>query len=153
MMSVLFRLAGSWSASFSSKAIRPAMFWGAAASSERKTTRKTSIAASQATSTMGAVWVRKSTKVKPAAEPIITLGGSPTSVATPPVLDSRASAISNGMGLMPSISAIRIVIGAMRTTVVTLSRNRERTVVIVPRRTSRNHTLPRETFAVRIATY
>ena len=47
---------------------------------------------------------RKSPKVRPAPEPIMMLGGSPTSVAVPPMLEASASAMRNGMGLSPSRS-------------------------------------------------
>ncbi len=90
-------------------------------------------------------------KLRSAAEPMRMLGGSPTSVATPPVLDNRASAMRNGTGETPRISAIRMVTGAMRTMVVTLSRNIDRIVVIEPRMTSRRHGLPPDRFAVYVA--
>jgi len=76
------------------------------------------------------------------ALPIITLGGSPTSVATPPVSESRASAISRGVALMRVTLAIRMVMGAMMTTVVTLSRMKETSVVTVPSATTSSHGFP-----------
>ncbi len=45
---------------------------------------------------MGARWVRNSRKVNFVTVAIITLGGSPTMVAIPPMFDSMASAIRKG---------------------------------------------------------
>ena len=74
-------------------------------------------------------------------------------MATPPVSERNASAIKRGTGLIPRISAIRTVTGAMRMTVVTLSRKSEATVVTVPKATKRSQGFPRVRFAVRIAIY
>ena len=60
---------------------------------------------------------------------IMMFGGSPISVAVPPTLDARASAIRNGTGSTSSSSAISSVTGARSSTVVTLSRNAEATAV------------------------
>ncbi len=70
----------------------------------------------------------------PLAEPIIRFGGSPTSVATPPVSDSRAAASRNGMGLIPSERAMKMISGPKITTVVTLSSNNDSTVTALPSR-------------------
>ena len=102
---------------------------------------------------MGASRIRKSLKLKLAAEPIMILGGSPTRVATPPVLESKASEIRKGMGDIPRISAIKIETGAISTKVVTLSRNMDNTVVIPPRMSSNFHGSPWERLAVRMARY
>ena len=64
---------------------------------------------------------------------IITLGGSPTSVATPPVSDRIASAINGGIALIFILSHILIVIGAIRIIAVTLSMTIEIKVVKVPK--------------------
>ena len=72
-------------------------------------------------------------KVKPVEAPIMTLGGSPTSVATPPVSERMASAISGGMALIFSLLQILIVTGAIRIMAVTLSITTEISVVKVPR--------------------
>ena len=71
--------------------------------------------------------------VNPVADAIITLGGSPTKVATPPVSDRIASAISGGIALIFILSHILMVIGAMRMIAVTLSITTEMRVVKVPR--------------------
>ncbi len=98
------------------------------------------------------MWVRKEVKLRPAAEPIRTLGGSPTSVATPPMLDSSATAINSGSGVSPRISAMRMVMGTIRTTVVTLSRNMDRTTVAPPRINMSSQGFPLDRLPVRMAT-
>ena len=115
--------------------------------------RRAISAATHATSVSGSAWVKKSLKLKPAAEPMMMFGGSPTRVATPPMSDSKASAISKGITRMPRVSAMRIVTGAIRTIVVTLSRNIESTVVVVPRAISKSHGRPWETRPAATARY
>ncbi len=68
----------------------------------------------------------------PLADPIIRLGGSPTSVATPPVSDSSAAASRNGIGVTFMARAIRMISGPKITTVVTLSSSSDSTVTAVP---------------------
>ena len=88
--------------------------------------------------------MRKSLKLSPEAEPMMMLGGSPMSVATPPMLENSASESRNGAGLTSNISQRTMVTGAITTTVVTLSRNAETTAVTAPRNSSRRNELPRE---------
>ena len=45
----------------------------------------------------GATFFRKSTKVSPTALPIMIFGGSPISVAVPPMLDANICAIRYGV--------------------------------------------------------
>ncbi len=66
-------------------------------------------------------------------EAIITFGGSPTSVATPPVSDRIASAINGGIALIFILSHILMVMGAIRMIAVTLSITTEIKVVKVPK--------------------
>lgn len=73
------------------------------------------------TMTIGATWIRKSLKVKPARLAMMMLGGSPINVAVPPMFDANASAIKNGAGPMASRSQTSSVTGAISNTVVTLS--------------------------------
>ena len=61
---------------------------------------------------------------------MMMFGGSPISVAVPPMLLAITSAIRNGTGEVPSRSQISSVTGATSSTVVTLSRNAESTAVI-----------------------
>jgi hypothetical protein len=49
---------------------------------------------------------------------MMMFGGSPISVAAPPMLDANTSAIRNGTGLMLSRSHTSSVTGAMSSTVV-----------------------------------
>ncbi len=81
------------------------------------------------------------------------LGGSPTSVAVPPTLEKSASKIKNGTAGSSRIWVMRIVMGAISTTVVTLSRKAESTAVaeISPSRITRP--LPRAFCAMKMATH
>ena len=54
-------------------------------------------------------------------------GGSPMSVAVPPMLDAKTSMSTSGIGSMSSASASRNVIGTMSSTVVRLSRKADST--------------------------
>ena len=79
--------------------------------------------------TAGASYRMKSKNENPAADPIMMLGGSPMSVAVPPMFDARISVMKNGMGLTSSSLHTVSVMGPMSSTVVTLSRNAESTAV------------------------
>jgi len=92
-------------------------------------------------------------KLRPAALPIIMLGGSPISVAVPPILDAKICVIKNGTGLSPSISVTAIVIGPTKSTVVTLSRKAERTAVIMKNKIIIIQGLPFDNLAALIAMY
>ena len=72
--------------------------------------------------------------VRPARLAMMMLGGSPTSVDAPPMLEANTSAIRNGTGLIASRSHTSSVTGAISRTVVTLSSNADATAVT---RTSR----------------
>ena len=74
------------------------------------------------TATTGVRLFTKSINVKPAALPIIIFGGSPISVAVPPMFDAKTSVKRNGIGSMSRVLVIAKVIGITRITVVTLSR-------------------------------
>ena len=52
-------------------------------------------------------------------------GGSPMSVAVPPIFEARISGMRRTMGESPKTRAISMVTGAMRSIVVTLSRKAE----------------------------
>ena len=67
------------------------------------------------------MWTRKSLKVRSPRLAMMMLGGSPTSVAAPPMFEASTSAIRNGTGRSPSRSQTRNVTGAISSTVVTLS--------------------------------
>ena len=57
------------------------------------------------------------------------LGGSPISVAVPPMFDARISVMKNGMGFTSSSLHTVSVMGPMSSTVVTLSKNADSTAV------------------------
>ena len=71
----------------------------------------------------------KSAKERSAALPIRMFGGSPMSVAAPPMFEAITCVSRKGIGEASRASAIRNVTGTMRITVVTLSRNAERKAV------------------------
>src|SRR3990170_2928220 len=81
---------------------------------------------------IGIMLTRKSIKVRPAALPMRMLGGSPMSVAAPPILEASASEMRKGTALTRSDPATKIVTGAISTTVVTLSRKAEATQGFAP---------------------
>ena len=80
---------------------------------------------------IGARLTRKALNERPVAPAIMMLGGSPTSVAVPPMLDAMICMISSGTGGMPNFDATMIVIGAISRIDVRLSRNADSTAVIV----------------------
>src|SRR4029453_6059123 len=69
--------------------------------------------------------------VRLVAEPIMMFGGSPISVAVPPMLDAKIWAKRYGYGRTLNSSVMRRVTGTVSSTVVTLSRNAEKTAVTV----------------------
>ena len=48
---------------------------------------------------MGPRWMMNSLNVSPADDAIMMFGGSPMSVAAPPMLEAKISVTRNGMGL------------------------------------------------------
>ena len=78
-------------------------------------------------------------------------GGSPISVAAPPMFDASTSAISIGTAETLSVCATAIVTGAISTTVVTLSRKADVTAVMAQSSSSTPIGLPPAAFAERIA--
>ena len=72
---------------------------------------------------------RKSLNVRSARLAMMMLGGSPTSVAAPPMLDASTSAMRNGTGRSPRRSQTRNVTGAISSTVVTLSSSADASAV------------------------
>ena len=90
----------------------------------------------------------KSANVKPAAEPIMILGGSPISVAVPPMLDAMISMRKYGIGLISSSLQMVSVMGPIRSTVVTLSSTAESTAVSSTNKTMIFHGSPLASFAV-----
>ena len=60
---------------------------------------------------------------------MMIFGGSPIKVAVPPILEAKTSVIKNGTGSVSNSFAITKVIGIIRTTVVTLSKNADATAV------------------------
>ena len=79
----------------------------------------------------GPKFTTKSPKLRPAALPIIILGGSPINVEVPPTFDAIICVIKNGIGLIERISLITSVIGPINNTVVTLSSIADKTAVII----------------------
>ena len=95
----------------------------------------------------------KSTKLNLAALPIIMLGGSPISVAVPPILEAMICVMIYGAGSTFKIFVIARVIGPTSKTVVTLSSIPEHTAVIKIKITMIGHGRPFAIFAALIAMY
>jgi len=140
-------------ASFGLNSRTASEFSGITANSLRNNSRIINRAINHTTITIGSAWVRKSTNERPAAEAMSTLGGSPTRVETPAVSESSASEMRNGCGLSPRISQIRMVTGAINTTVVTLSRNMDMMLVTAPNSTSKRTGRPLDNRATQTARY
>ena len=84
---------------------------------------------------------------------MMMFGGSPISVAVPPMLEAIASAIRNGTGVTPSRSQTSRVTGATSSTVVTLSSSADATAVITISITITANGRPRARLADQIARY
>ena len=95
----------------------------------------------------------KSTKLSPVALPIIMLGGSPISVAVPPILAMSISVYIKGKGLVFSVSVITRVTGTTSKMVVTLSKKAEDKAVIMENKTRIFHGSPLAFLAAAIAKY
>jgi hypothetical protein len=80
-------------------------------------------------------------------------GGSPISVAVPPMFEASTSAMRNGTGGTPSRSQTSRVTGATSSTVVTLSIAADTTPVTTIRITMIGNGRPRARLAAQIATY
>ena len=102
---------------------------------------------------MGVMCSRKSLKVSPDRLAMMMLGRSPINVAAPPMLEARTSAIRNGTGETPSRSHTSKVTGAINSTVVTLSKRAEATVVMSTSSTITRNGEPSARFAAQMATY
>jgi len=75
--------------------------------------------------TIGAMLTRKALNDRLLRAPMMMLGGSPTSVAAPPTLEAKTSAISIGTGLISSRSQTSRVTGAISRTDTTLGSTAE----------------------------
>ncbi len=92
--------------------------------------------------TMGAVrFSMKSRKLSVAPDPIMMFGGSPMSVAVPPMLEATTMGSRIAMGARPICRAMPVAMGVTKITVVTLSRNAD--VMPVNHETSREATAGR----------
>jgi hypothetical protein len=90
-------------------------------------------------------------KLRFARLPMMMFGGSPMSVAAPPMFEASTSAIRYGTGENPSRAHIRMVTGATSITVVTLSSNAETTPVTRINSTSIRYGRPPDRFTTQIA--
>ena len=91
------------------------------------------------------------TNERPVAPAMMMFGGSPISVAVPPMFEAITSMITSGIGSMSSASASRNVIGTISSTVVRLSRNAESTAVVTASDTTTASGRPRESWPAWIA--
>nr|CRL69347.1 hypothetical protein CPGR_01511 [Mycolicibacterium komanii] len=101
--------------------------------------------------TIGAMWIRKSLNVNPARLPMMMLGGSPIRVAAPPMLDASTSAMMNGCAAISSRSQMTSVTGTTSMMIVTLSSTGEATAVISISITMSRNGLPLARFAAQMA--
>ena len=106
-----------------------------------------------ATITTGARFVMKAPNESPVCPAMRMFGGSPISVAVPPMFEAMISTMISGTGSMSSASASRNVIGTTSRIVVTLSRNADSTAVVSASDTTTASGLPRETCPARIASH
>ena len=94
-----------------------------------------------------------STNDRPVAPAIMMFGGSPISVAVPPMFDTRISMITSGIGSTSSASASRNVIGTISSTVVRLSRNADSSAVVTASDSTTANGRPFEICPALIATH
>ena len=76
------------------------------------------------TTITGVRWITKSLNASPTCVPIRMFGGSPISVAVPPMLEAKISANRYGYAGTSSCFTMASVTGTISSTVVTLSRKR-----------------------------
>ena len=119
----------------------------------RKATAMIPAKAAKIRITTGARFHRNAPNPSPAAEPMRMLGGSPISVAVPPMLDARICAIRYGAGEIPRRRETERVTGVISTTVVTLSNSAETTAVTRARIRSSRIGWPADTTTDRIASH
>ena len=104
---------GSRIASRSSSDITSATRSGSTSNDPRNSRGNMATKTTMTTITIGAMCTRKSLNDKPARLAMMMLGGSPTRVAAPPMLEANTSAIRNGTGLIASRSHTSRVTGAI----------------------------------------
>ena len=95
----------------------------------------------------------KSAKLRPAALPIMMLGGSPMRVAVPPMLEAMIWESRKGTGLTSRIWVMAMVMGPISSTVVTLSRKAESTAVMTVKTARMAMGWPRVSLADQMAMY
>ena len=95
----------------------------------RKTRYSMPVTTTKASAAIGARLTMKSLNESPVAPAIRMFGGSPISVAVPPMFEAMISMSTSGIGSMSSASASRNVIGTISRTVVRLSRNADSSAV------------------------
>ena len=102
---------------------------------------------------IGARFVMNAPNDRPVCPAMRMFGGSPMSVAVPPMFDVMISMITSGTGSMSSASASTKVIGTISSTVVTLSRNADSTPVVTLSARTTASGLPRESWPARMASH
>ena len=105
------------------------------------------------TTTIGSRLTTKSLNVSPARLAMMMFGGSPMSVAVPPMLEAKTSASRKGTGGTPRRWQTSSVTGATSSTVVTLSSTAEATAVITMRVTITRNGRARARFTAQMARY
>ena len=89
----------------------------------------------------------------PVCPAIRMFGGSPISVAVPPMFDATISMMISGTGSTSSASASRNVIGTTSRIVVTLSKNADNTAVVTASDSTTASGRPRDSCPARIASH
>ena len=100
---------------------------------------------------IGARLTMKLLNERSVAPAMMMFGGSPISVAVPPMLDAMISITISGIGSMSSASASRNVTGTINRIVVRLSRNAESKAVVPARARTTWSERPPEIWPARIA--
>src|ERR1700742_1466189 len=143
----------SFSNSRSSRAMTSATLSGETVEKPRNTKGETAAKTSMTMTTIGAMLTRNALNDRPLRAPMMMLGGSPTSVAAPPMLDANTSAISIGTGLISSRSQTSKVTGAIKSTETTLGSTADAAAITSIRRIMMRNGEPLARLAAQIAAY
>src|SRR6202000_2878637 len=144
---------GSRSSARSLSAMTSATLSGETVEKPRNSKGETAAKTSMTMTTIGAMLTRKALNDRPLRAPMMMLGGSPTSVAAPPMLDANTSAISIGTGLISSRSQTSKVTGAIKSTETTLGSTADAAAITSIRRIMMRNREAVARLAAQIAAY
>src|ERR1700743_1557890 len=126
---------------------------GSTAESPRNSSGDPPMRARITSSTTGAILTKNALNNKPLRAPMMMFGGSPTSVAAPPMLEANTSAMRNGTGLISNRSHSSSVTGAINNTETTLGRMADDTAITSINRIMMRSGEPLERLTAQIAAY